>query len=29
MILAGDEVLRSQRGKNNCYCQDNALSWFG
>ncbi len=28
MILAGDEVLRSQRGNNNCYCQDNALSWF-
>jgi glycogen operon protein len=28
MILAGDEVLRSQRGNNNCYCQDSALSWF-
>ena len=28
MILAGDEVLRSQQGNNNCYCQDNALSWF-
>jgi glycogen operon protein len=28
MILAGDEVLRSQSGNNNCYCQDNALSWF-
>jgi isoamylase len=28
MILAGDEVLRSQRGNNNAYCQDNALSWF-
>ena len=28
MMLAGDEVLRSQRGNNNCYCQDNALSWF-
>ncbi|MFP3550654.1 glycogen debranching protein GlgX [Paraburkholderia sp. SIMBA_049] len=28
MLLAGDEVLRSQRGNNNCYCQDNALSWF-
>jgi len=28
MLLAGDEVLRSQGGNNNCYCQDNALSWF-
>lgn len=28
MILAGDEVLRSQQGNNNSYCQDNALSWF-
>jgi glycogen operon protein len=28
MVLAGDEVLRSQRGNNNCYCQDNSLSWF-
>ncbi len=28
MILAGDEVLHSQRGNNNCYCQNNALSWF-
>lgn len=28
MILAGDEVLRSQQGNNNCYCQDNTLSWF-
>lgn len=28
MILAGDEVLRTQRGNNNCYCQDNDLSWF-
>jgi glycogen operon protein len=28
MILAGDEVLRSQRGNNNAYCQDNGLSWF-
>ena len=24
MILAGDEVLRTQRGNNNAYCQDNA-----
>ncbi len=28
MILAGDEVLRTQQGNNNCYCQDNVLSWF-
>jgi isoamylase len=28
MILAGDEVLRTQKGNNNCYCQDNELSWF-
>ena len=25
MMLAGDEVLRSQRGNNNAYCQDNEL----
>jgi len=28
MLLAGDEVLRSQRGNNNAYCQDNDLGWF-
>jgi len=28
MMLAGDEVLRTQRGNNNAYCQDNATSWF-
>jgi glycogen operon protein len=28
MLLAGDEILRSQRGNNNAYCQDNALSWM-
>ena len=28
MLLAGDEVLRSQRGNNNAYSQDNELSWF-
>jgi glycogen operon protein len=28
MLLAGDEVLRSQAGNNNAWCQDNALSWF-
>jgi glycogen operon protein len=27
MLLAGDEVGRTQRGNNNAYCQDNALSW--
>ena len=28
MILAGDELGRSQKGNNNVYCQDNELSWF-
>jgi glycogen operon protein len=28
MLLAGDEVLRSQGGNNNAYCQDNELSWL-
>ena len=28
MILAGDEVLRSQAGNNNVWCQDNELGWF-
>ena len=28
MITAGDEVLRSQQGNNNAYCQDNRLSWL-
>ena len=28
MLLAGDEVLRTQKGNNNAYCQDNAISWF-
>jgi glycogen operon protein len=28
MILSGDEVLRTQRGNNNAYCQDNPISWF-
>ena len=27
MITAGDEMGRSQRGNNNAYCQDNAVSW--
>ncbi|MEM8613146.1 MAG: alpha-amylase family glycosyl hydrolase, partial [Cyanobacteria bacterium P01_H01_bin.105] len=28
MMLMGDEVLRSQQGNNNAYCQNNELSWF-
>ena len=28
MLLAGDEVLRTQRGNNNTWCQNNELSWF-
>ena len=28
MLTAGDEVLRTQRGNNNPYCQDNEISWF-
>jgi len=28
MLLAGDEVLRSQNGNNNSYCQNNELGWF-
>ena len=28
MLCAGDEVLRTQGGNNNAYCQDNELSWF-
>ncbi len=28
MILAGDEFLHSQKGNNNCYCQDNELAWL-
>jgi isoamylase len=28
MILAGDEMGRSQRGNNNSYCQDNSISWL-
>ncbi|NVJ05334.1 glycogen debranching protein GlgX [Myxococcus sp. AM001] len=27
MIVAGDEMGRTQGGNNNAYCQDNALSW--
>jgi glycogen operon protein len=28
MILAGDEMGRTQRGNNNTYCQDNETSWI-
>src|SRR5208282_352521 len=27
MLLAGDELGRTQRGNNNAYCQDNKTSW--
>src|SRR5262249_19146964 len=27
MLLAGDEFLRTQRGNNNAWCQDNILGW--
>ena len=29
MLLAGDEMGRTQRGNNNAYCQDNEISWVG
>jgi glycogen operon protein len=28
MLLAGDELGRSQRGNNNAYCQDNDINWL-
>ena len=28
MILGGDEFMRTQRGNNNAYCQDNEISWL-
>ncbi len=28
MLLAGDELGRTQRGNNNAYCQDNEMSWL-
>jgi len=28
MILAGDEILNSQNGNNNGYCQDNKTTWI-
>src|SRR5699024_9644276 len=27
MLLAGDEMGRTQEGNNNAYCQDNEISW--
>jgi isoamylase len=28
MLVAGDEMSRTQRGNNNAYCQDNEISWL-
>ena len=28
MIVAGDEISRTQGGNNNAYCQDNEISWL-
>jgi glycogen operon protein len=28
MIVAGDEISKTQRGNNNPYCQDNEISWM-
>ncbi len=28
MLLAGDEIARTQGGNNNAYCQDNGTSWL-
>jgi isoamylase len=28
MLLAGDEIRRTQAGNNNAYCQDNEISWL-
>lgn len=28
MILGGDEFMRTQKGNNNVWCQDNELTWF-
>jgi isoamylase len=28
MLLAGDELGKTQQGNNNCYCQDSELSWL-
>ena len=28
MLLAGDEMGNTQKGNNNCYCQDNETTWI-
>ncbi len=28
MLVAGDELGRTQQGNNNAYCQDNEISWL-
>lgn len=28
MLLAGDEISRTQNGNNNAYCQDNEINWL-
>ncbi len=28
MLLAGDEIGRTQKGNNNAYCQDNEITWI-
>jgi glycogen operon protein len=28
MVLGGDEIMRTQHGNNNAYCQDNEISWL-
>ena len=28
MLLSGDEMGHTQQGNNNCYCQDNEISWL-
>ena len=28
MLLGGDELARTQSGNNNCWCQNNELSWY-
>jgi isoamylase len=28
LLLGGDEMLRTQKGNNNAYCQDNEVSWL-
>ena len=28
MLVAGDEIGRTQGGNNNAYCQDNEMTWL-